>query len=326
MIALLILALISLGQNKLPYVGPNQIFLFPNGTNKFIEAESINWALDAEESISFANSTRIKNENVFSHLISKVVTGELKAYDLRIPSREFEALENYTFSEVDRFPQKALIKQEIDFMLSDSAKEIMLHEIFYLNNYSLNCQIISAAPLMRFFTSSGIDLGKHGLFFCCTNINGRLQVKKDTSLVHLKKIERVLNFDSIRGSRVIKQTYGLNLSQSIWSGASKGLIKLVDLQTNQFIAAGNVMNYPYFDSSDASNIDNKNGTNAGYNAHTQAVFPYKLANTIQFTQDLFYDPNRNIFICTMSDCFLYVYNFNWKTFALDVEKRFRVIN
>jgi len=65
---LISLATLIYGQ-QLPYVGPDQTFIFPNVTNQFINSQSINWALDVEESYSFEDSKKIEDANIFKVII-----------------------------------------------------------------------------------------------------------------------------------------------------------------------------------------------------------------------------------------------------------------
>jgi hypothetical protein len=320
---LLVLTLSSIGQQQLPNFGLNQTFLFPNRTNQFITSERVIWALDTEETFSFTNSNKVENENVFNYVANKVVSGKIEAYDLRVPGGGFGALENATFSEGDRFPKRALTKDELGFILLDSLKAIKFHEIFYLDNYSLSCQITAAAPVMRFFTASGINVGSHGLFYCCTTVKDTSHLLQTEGLVHLMSRERMLDFDSIKDAKFIKQNYGLNLAQSIWYGASRGFLRLLDLKTNQFIPPEDVMNYAY--GLDSVQMYNQDGTTAGYDVRKLTVFPYTLTDIIQFTQDFFYDVKKDVFTTRISNCFLYVRYWDKKKYANSVAKRFRLL-
>lgn len=321
-ILLITLTLHSVGQ-RLPYVGAGQTFIFPNETNQFLNSGSINWALDTEETFSFTDSKNIENLNVFNFIITRALSGKLKAYTLRLEG--FEGFENSTYSEYDKFPYRDLTKDQINYILTDSLKTINFHEIFYLNNYSLSCQIISAAPSTNYASASGISLGMQDIFYCCKNTNNKIAITNNKDLIYLKRIERNLNFDSIESSKLVKQTYGLNLVQSIWSGASQGYIKLLDTKTNKLIAAKNVLNYSYLDSVQVPLYDNTGSVVGHTKKPGQAVFPYKLINSIQFTQHFYYDTKRNIFLTTINDCFLFVKNWDEANSELTAEKRFKVL-
>ena len=320
-VLLICLTVYSFGQ-KLPYVGPGQIFVFPNATNKFINSANISWAFDIEESYSFADGKIFEGENIFNYIISKAVSKKIEAYDLR--QEGFVGFENSTYSEFNKFSNKNLSKDEINHMLSDSLKTIKFHEVFYLNNYSFNCQLISAAPLTN-YVASGVSLGLQEIFFCCKNIKDTISENISNDLIHLKRVERVLNFDSITHFKIIKQTYGLNLIQSIWHGASQGKIKLFDIKSNQTIPATKVMNYSYIDSTYSPMFDSTGSDVGSYTKSTNAFFPYKLANSIKFTQDFYYDRRKNIFISTIRDCFLFVHNWDDKNYKLTIEKRFKIL-
>jgi hypothetical protein len=210
-------------------------------------------------------------------------------------------------------------------MFSDTAKSIKFHEIFYLDKYSLCCKIISAAPITN-YAGGGVSFGLKEIFFCCKNIYDTVSMNKSISPFHLKRINRVLNFDSIENAKIIKQTYGLNFIQSIWHGASMGWIKLIDTKTNQVIPAGTIMNYSYPDSVKIPTHDSSGLVN-GYTMEAgQAVFPYKLTNSIQFVQDFYYDLNQNIFTTEISNCYLFVKSLDEKTDELTLEKRFRILD
>lgn len=321
-ILLFTLTLHAVGQ-RLPYVGAGQTFIFPNETNQFLNSANVNWALDTEESFTFADSKKIENLNIFNFIIKKALSGKLKAYTLRLEG--FEGFENSTYSEYDKFPYIDLTNDQINYILKDSLKTINFHEIFYLNNYSLSCQIISAAPSMNYASAAGISLGMQGIFYCCKSSKSVLPITNNKDLIHLKSIDRNLNFDSIESSKLVKQTYGLNLVQSIWTGASHGYIKLLDTKTNKVIAANDVLNYSYLDSVQVPVYDST-GSIVGHTKRSgQAVFPYKLVNSIQFVQDFYYDTKRNVFLTTISNCFLFVKNWDEANSVLQIEKRFKVL-
>jgi len=318
---LISLTTFSFGQ-QLPYVGPGQAFVFPNGTNQFINSGSISSALDTEETFSFADSKNVDNENIFNKLIKMALSGTLNAYDLRLSG--FEGFENSTYSNYDKVPNRRLTKEALNYALRDSLKTIKFHEIFYLDNYSLKCQIISAAPMIN-FASGGVSLGLQEIFFCCKNSSDTISLNKNKDLIHLKRIERILNLDSLQNIKIIKQTYGLNLTQSIWYGASQGSIKLVDTKTNQTIVAKNVMNYSYLDSVQVPMYDSTGSVVGQSMRGGQAVFPYKLTNTIQFAQDFYYDSKQITFISSISECYLFVKNFDEKTYELKFEKKIKLL-
>ena len=318
---LISLTFFSFGQ-QLPYVGPGQTFVFPNGTNQFINSGSVSSAIDTEESFSFADSKNVDNENIFNKIIKMALSGKLNAYELRLAG--FEGFENSTYSNYDKVPNRHLTNEALNYAMRDSLKTIKFHEIFYLDNYSLKCQIISAAPMIN-FASGGVSLGLQEIFFCCKKSSDTISLNINKDLIHLKRIERILNLDSLQNIKIIKQTYGLNMTQSIWYGASQGFIKLVDTKTNQSIAAKNVMNYSYLDSVQVPIYDST-GSVVGHSMRAgQAVFPNKLTNSIQFVQDFYYDRKQNTFISTISDCYLFVKNFDEKTYELNFEKRFKLL-
>lgn len=316
------LTLQAFGQ-KLPYVGAGQNFIFPNETNLFINSASVNWALDTEEAFSFTKSTKIENLNVFNYLITKALSGKLEAYTLRLEG--FEGFENSTYSEYNKFSNRDFTKDEINYILKDSLKTIKFHEIFYLNNCSLSCQIISAAPSTNFASTSGISLGMQAIFYCCKSSKGTMTITNNKDLIHLNRIDRYLNFDSIEKSKIVKQTYGLNMVQSIWVGASKGFIKLLDTKTNKIIPSKNALNYSYLDSIEVPVYDSTGLTIGHIKQPGQEAFPYKLVNSVQFVQDFYYDTKRNVFISTISDCFLFVKNWDEETSKLKLEKRFKIL-
>ena len=319
---LIFLTAFSFGQ-QLPYVGPGQTFVFPNVTTHFINSGSINWALDTEEMFSFANSNKVDNENIFNLLFSKAFAGKLDAYNLRRSG--FEGFENSIYSEYDRFPSPHLTNDEIKFIQQDSTKTIKFHEVFYIDNYTLKCKIISAALMTNYVTSRGISLGMKEMFYCCKNTNDTTTTNKNKELVHLKRIERVLNLDSVENSKIIKQTYGFNLIQSIWYGASKGSIKILDTKTSQTIAAKNVMNYSYLDSVQVQMYDSTGAVIGHTMSAGESVFPHKLTNSIQFVQDFFFDRRKNTFISLISECYLFVKNMNDTTYEMTLEKRFKIL-
>lgn len=318
----LFVAVTTFSLAQLPYVGPNQTFVFPIITNHFINSANITWALDTEETYSFSESNKFDDEDIFKFLISKAISSKLEVYDpLNIGIEDYE---NATYSSYAKFPNRKFTKKELNFVLADSLKTIKFHEIFYLDNYLLKCKIISAAPMTN-FTSGGVSLGLQNIFFCCKNIKDTISIGNDKDIVHIKRIKRALNFDSIQGAKLIKQTYGFNLIQSLWHGASLGSIKLFDTKSQKTIDAKNVMNYSYLDSVQVPFYDST-GSVIGYvRSAGQTAFPYKLTNSIQFTQDIYFDSKQNIFFTTISDCFLFVKNWDDTNYKMILEKRFKIL-
>ena len=209
-------------------------------------------------------------------------------------------------------------------MLLDSLKQINFHEVFYLDNYFLSCQVVSVAPSMEFFTTTGIDVGREPIFYCCVNNKEKDDYTATNDLVHVKRMERVLNFDSIKNSRTLKQTFALNATQLMWYGAAKGAIKIMDVKKNQLIPAKNVMNYNFLDSEKVDVFDSSGAVVDVIMRERDPTFPYLLTNDVQFTQDIYYDTSRNVFTSTISDCFLIVKYLDLKSYKRIVEKRFSV--
>ncbi len=307
---------------KLPYPGYWKNFLLPDAVNGFIQSRSINWAMDAEETFSFADAEKYRKENIFDYLVLKALSGKVKAYHQRY--ERFEGFENAPFSGVDTLSDNDKINMK--HSLTDSLKNIGLHEIFYLDNYQLKCKIVSVAPMTNFVTGGGINLGVKPVFRCCKNNRKGFGVKNKNSLIHLKKLQRVFYPDSVNGAAIIKQNYGLNLVQAIWIGAAKGAVKLLDTELNRVIAAGDVLNYQFFTDSIQVPVYDKEGKVTGKTlAEGTPVFSNKLVNAVQFVQDFYYDPGKQIFISTITDCYLLVKSFDNNTYESRIEKRFRIL-
>ena len=319
---LMIITLHSFGQVE-PQISEEQTFLLPNETNQFINSSSVNWALDAEELFSFSNSNKIENLNIFNYIIANSFSGKIKAYNLNPPG--FEDYENLTYSDTNKFPPKDFKNNKLDYILMDSLKTMKFHEIFYLDNYKLSCQIISAAPSTNHGITAGNNHEMQDIFYCCRNTNNLVQTDNNKDIVHLKGIERNINFDSIKNSKLIKQTYGLNLVQSIWMGAFQGNIKLLDLKTNKIIEKKDLMNNSFLDPMKVPAFD-ENGSPQGYQMLAfEPVFPRMLVNSIQFTQDFYYDIRRNVFLTKISNCVLSIQHWDAASFGSIIEKRFKVL-
>jgi hypothetical protein len=317
---LLVISVFSWAQ--IPLGGPGHKFIYPNAVNRFIDSGSISWAMEVVEEYSLLELRQVGNKSIVSYLFSNALSGKLDGYS----GEEFATYESTTHSERDKF-SNWLTQQELDFVQSDSLDKwssLSLHEIFYLDRSALACRIIAAAPLVNRVTSMGLNLGLRPSFYCCKNTGESHSQNEKPDRILLKRIEKTIDFDSFKSMNVIKQTYGMNLTQSIWNRASQGSIRILDIKVNRVIAAKDVWDYSVDDSVDVPLFDSL-GFVIGEKRFAGAPVTDKLSKTIRFTQEIYFDRLKNVFHSKISDCYLFVSEYDYSNNKFKLEKRFKVL-
>jgi len=113
----------------------------------------------------------------------------------------------------------------------------------------------------------------------------------------------------------------MNLISNIWYAASKDKIVILDILRNLRVQPNEIMNYTIFDSVEVV-------------VPIDSIYPYRykiagdpvqkyLTNSIEISQDWFYNKTKNFFYSIIKEVFLYALILNRK--SKKKRKRFKVI-
>lgn len=316
---------LSLFLNYFICSGQGRFISKPNDSNKFIAAESINWAAeDYMDSYSFVDSKEIDGENIYDYLLKAQLNRLIRSY---VP-RDW----NYDTSNIS-FSANGYYGLVIDYVKNDtsnkdlyidSLKNIGFHQIFYLEDYCLKSHIASASVQYNVFTSEGILLGLSPKSLCCLNDNYKIKNSPNDKVLLLKKFLTVINLDSIGNLNLIKETYKMDLVSSLWYGASLGKFKLFDLKTKIQIEPKDVMRYTIFDSTTSSYYDDTSGVLHTSKVPGPEVFRY-FTNSVEFKQDVYYNKTKNCFYTIIDEAYLSVKYMNFEINKEIEEKRFKIV-
>lgn len=296
---------------------------FPNEYNEFIKLENINWAARTHEHYSFLNSKNIKGENIYKHILNRISLNEIYAFS----QHEIYGERNDPLSFQNKIIYKKINDSErvaIDMQLyKDSLQTLEFDQIFYLEKYRLKSQIISARPSYWVVTSQGIDLGYGGNFICCINKYDKSK-EKNIEAILIKEIQTELDFESLNSISILKETFGMNLSLSLWYGGIAEKLKIYDIKKDSFISPKNIMSYSIFDSTDINEYDSTGNIIKTYK-HAMAPVVAYIINKVQFTQKIFYNHKQNYFYSVIDEAYLFVSYNDLSTRKWVTEKRFKIL-
>lgn len=256
--------------------------------------------------------------DIHSYLINAQKTGKIKSYlttgftpeDIyqwktrKIDDYYFEISKDYSNQKLQAF--------------ADSTRLIEFHEIFYLQNHQVRSQVISAAPQLKVFTSSGIYIGNTITAFSSVNYYASQKQHKKDNIIFLGNTSQTINFDSLEASQGLKKTYGRNLSLALWYDLSKGFNKVIDLKTNDTIDSKLIMEYAPFDSTIVySNND------SAYKVKSPPAYGY--FSVITVLQDWYYNQTKDIFFNKIPKVYLHIKYYNENLTDYINEKRFEII-
>jgi len=295
----------------------NQYGRQPYKYNSFITRPGITWASETYNTYEFDQQTD-KPFDIHGYLINAQKTGKIKSYlntaftpeDInqwktkKITDYYFEISKDYSNQKLQAF--------------TDSTRLIEFHEIFYLQNHQLKSQVISAAPQLKVFTSSGIYIGNTISSFSSINYYATQKQNKKDKVIFLGSTSQTINFDSMETNLGLKKTYGRTLSLALWYDLSKGFNKVIDLKTNDTVASTLIMDFPAFDSSVvyASN-------DSAYKVKSPPVYNY--FSEITVLQDWYYNQTKDIFVNKIPKVFLHIKYYDERQAVYITEKRFEIM-
>lgn len=292
----------------------------PNGVNQFITAPGISWAAELRDYFSFKGAHPINGSNIYDYLFKKAWDGKLKIATSNLADFiAFNRAQNKAQANKKATPLPKLPPGNLD-----SEKSIALHEIFYIQNNGLQSYIIAASPLVDVVTSSGVNLGMKDCLYCCGAQSPTMVATNNKGMVWLQTITRTIQPDSMHEFKPLKQTFGMNLAQTLWYGASKNSGTMTDVIDVKKIAPNDVMTYtfgekvavPFYDSA---------GTITGYRKITSPP-PFKelLQNKIELVQDIYFNPAQNSFTSVIRECYFFVKAWDGTLGGYRTEKRFKL--
>jgi hypothetical protein len=299
----------------------NQYGRQPYPYNAFVQRADISWACESYNTWSFDEKKSGKDLSIHQYLVNAQKSGVVKSYlnnDFaadEISKWKKKTVKDY-YVEVDK---KYNDQRLTDFDNSTSLVEF--HEIFYLQHYQLKSQVVSAAPQLKVFSSSGLYIGNTITSFSSVHYGLAQKQNKNDKIIFLGSTDKTFSFDSLEITLGLKKSYNMNVSLALWYGLSKGLNKVVDLKTSKLIPPAAIMNYAAFDSVDAaSNTD----TLSVANRIITGAPAYNYFSDITLLQDWYYNKTKDFFYTRIRKAFLHITYFDSKEFIYKNEKRFEI--
>ncbi len=215
----------------------------------FINKPSIEWAVYANDTISFEKSELNKI------LAARYAKNEIKA-SLAVASGTARANSIIYLhkDKLDRNIQGAgtmipvydstgnLIRTDISYYTinADSFKTTGITQILYIENGALKSYIPWVAPKMPVTTSSGIFLGYRDYF--CTAFNFKYQNLQgpNNKILFLSETKKTVKTDSVNPENKLKELYGKNLVQTLWPYILYNKFKIYDIANNKQIKATDI--------------------------------------------------------------------------------------
>lgn len=291
----------------------------PNSSNQFIMAPNITWAAELRDYFSFSDAQPIKGSNIYDYLFQKAGDGKLRIATSNL-------VDFITFNRAQNIVQankKTIPLPELDPAAMDPGKAIAMHEIFYIQNNRLHSYLLAASPLARVITSTGVNLGTNNCFYCC-GAKSPSMATPNKELVWLQTITRTINPDSMPDFKPLKQSFGMNLAQALWYGASKNSGTLTDVIDAKQIAPNEVMTYTFGESVAVPFYDST-GTITGYrDMRASPPFEKLLQNKIELVQDIYFNPQQNSFAAVIKECYFFVKAWDGTLGGYRTEKRFKL--
>lgn len=291
----------------------------PNSYNQFITAPNISWAAELRDYFSFSDAQPINGANVYDYLFKKAEDGKLKIATSNLADFiTFNRAQKKAQANKKATPLPALAPTALD-----AQKSIALHEIFYIQNNRLHSYILAASPLANVLTSTGINLGMNNCFYCCGATNPSITAP-NKGMVLLQTITRTINPDSMPDFKPLKQSFGMNLAQVLWYGASKNSGTMTDMIAAKKIASNNVMTYTFGEYVSVPLYDSTGNIISYRDITAPPPFEEHLQNKIELVQDIYFNPQLNKFASVIRECYFFVKAWDGTYGGYRIEKRFKL--
>lgn len=291
----------------------------PNSSNQFIMAPNITWAAELRDYFSFSNAQHINGTNIYDYLLKKAGDGKLKIATSNLA-------DFITFNRAQKKAQankKATLLPAFDPTALDAQKSIALYEIFYLQNNGLQSYILAASPLANVVTSTGINLGMNNCFYCCGATSPSI-IAPNKGMVLLQTITRTINPDSMPDFKPLKQSFGMNLAQALWYGASKNSGSMTDVIAAKKIPLNEVMTYSFGGKVSVPLYDSTGNIISYRDIMGPPPFEERLQNKIELVQDIYFNPQLNNFASVVRECYFFVRIWDSNISGYRYEKRFKL--
>lgn len=243
--------------------------------NKFIEKSSVEWAITADDTL------QTPAPDLRELLINKALAGQIKL----LPP---------PFG----IPQPELNAEKAEVILADAnAKGLVnVRKILFVKNGKLFAYIYSVSPLVSVITNSGMYLGRGELFSTAENLKNKTKFKKK-DLQFITSDKKEFYTDSVAKTDRLKETFGRNLIETLWSHMLSGKIAVYTTDNKRLNLS--------VDSTDNADIPVYDNTAAvSGKVIYEKILPARY-NKISLLQNWFYHRKKNILICTISEAYLY---------------------
>ncbi len=182
---------------------------------------------------------------------------------------------------------------------SSTQNRLNIAQIYYFENNKLKSHIPWVSPTVTITTNSEIFLGIADYFSTCINLNPGFISSSNDEIINLESTKRRITLDSIFKFNKLKELYGRNLVETIWSGLIEGKNEAYDIKTGKKLSAYQVMKYslippkitPAYSYYLADTI---------YHPITPSIF-----KEIEILQNWSYNVTQNILTSTIPEIILY---------------------
>jgi hypothetical protein len=276
----------------------------PTQFDKFINQPSIEWAAYANDTLRFEKTDLNKllirrfSKNEIKSSLSVYSSIEEANHISYLLKPQLDSLVLYTFGctmpvlDSNGITVGIKIKSPEPYIpdtLSLGLTDIT--QILYIENGKLRSYIPWVSPrIIPIATSTGISLGNSDYFSSCFNFKYNYQWYNQDKNLFLSHTKRILRVDTVEVENKLKELYGRNLVETLWSYILENKYALYLPENNQKLFADDIttdliekLTVPIYDS-----LGNATGKFV-----KQPINP-KIFTAAELEQDWYYDYTRNI--------------------------------
>jgi hypothetical protein len=275
----------------------------PTKFDKFITDSKIKWAAYVNDKMSF------DKYNLAGELYKRFQNGEIKitspiSRDSLMAGSKIIYL-NKNDLELRSFAPGNYQKQARPTNRVDSnSSKINIEEILYVKNGKLYSYIPWVSPLISIYTSRDYFIGTSEYFSSCINTKYNFKSSKRDDLIFMGSTKRKILIDSLPGRDMLKQLYGINMLEAIWSYVMNDNNEITDLNNGEKVTASNLKSVAYANSITIPVYDSL-GRITAQQTYSEPISP-SLFQQIEITQDWYYDRNKNIVVNNIPDITLFI--------------------
>ena len=283
----------------------------PTQFDKFVKKSNIEWAAYASDTFNFDNAGLNKL------LLHKLANDEIKA-SLPVESRTAETNKiNYSTKKII---DSAFYGDDADLVMDSagnvtSVKKVISEEdnpdfrlteitqILYAEKGKLKSYIPFVTPTVPVHTSTGMYIGERFYFTTCFNYKYNCKPRKIKKTVFLAQTKRMIPLNPVQSSDKLKEMYGNDLLETLWSYALDKKIDVISLETNTRLSGTQLNNARLKNEFILAPIWDSVNTINKYEAVRSGS---KMEFTgIQLIQDWYYDAQKNKVSNTIIEAWLY---------------------